>query len=111
MLKNVIERNNSYSQRGCGGQRREGLHFSLSLAAAQAKSLRQVSANDSNKEAGVAVKAQGFREHRPCWASATFFKIFEILLILDFVEAVAKLRDGIHGGYWWCSEKSRTQSL
>lgn len=83
----------------------------MSLAAAQARSVRQVSANDSKKEAGLAVKAQGFREHWPCQASTTFFKVFEILLILDFVEAVAKLRDGIHGGYWRCSEKSRTQGL
>lgn len=33
VLKNVIERNNSYSQRGCGGRRQEGLHLFASPAA------------------------------------------------------------------------------
>lgn len=33
MLKNVTERNNFYSQRGCGGRRQEGLHLFASPAA------------------------------------------------------------------------------
>lgn len=49
VLKNVIKRNNSYSQRGCGGQRQEGLHLPESPAAAQARSSWQASASDSRK--------------------------------------------------------------
>lgn len=49
-LKNVIERNNSCSQRGCGGRRQEGLHLFESRAAAQARSLWQASASDSRKK-------------------------------------------------------------
>lgn len=62
VLKNVTERNNSYHHRGCGGQKHTLCLFE-SLAATQARSLWQVSANDSKKEAGLAGKARGLREH------------------------------------------------
>lgn len=70
VLKNVTERDNSDSHRGCGGQKQTLCLFE-SLAAVQARSLWQVSANDSKKEAGLAGKAWGFREHWECQASMT----------------------------------------
>ena len=57
VLKDVIGRNNSYSQRGCGGQW-QALRLFESLAAGQAKSLWQVLAKNSKKKAELAGKAQ-----------------------------------------------------
>lgn len=110
VLKNVTGSCNSDRHRGCGGQKQTLCLFE-SLAAAQARSLWQVSANDSKKEAGFAGKAWGFREHRECQASMTSSRSIWNSINPGLSRSHGPIEEWGSCRNWWGSENSRALGM